>query len=303
MLKPVPVTMPLTSSQPGSSPVLAHHVDAEPQRSRLDLVDLAEDLLEAALVAPGSDPCLPAAAVRRGALEDPAEELDSLVEVEVLERVDPERLEEAPRRVQILLVRSRVAHERDALRPHVDRVRPLVDGGDARADDDVAAAGVVLLRRVRLDDSVGERRILTRLREHGREGEGAVAAGDHHVLGAAGEVRVLVEEDEVRRVAVRRGGALQPADLRRIALVVPAQLAGDDVRLGHDVRDARVVAAARRAEQRLDAPARPRLELGERRPVGGQEVRLGLRAQDGLSQVEGELLVGLDRTLAPDRRS
>ena len=83
--------------------------------------------------------------------------------------------------------------------------------------------------------------------------------------------------------------------LRRIALVVPAELAGDDVRLGHDVRDARVVAAARRAEQRLDAPARPGLELGERRPVGGQEVRLGLRAQDRLPQVERELLVGLNR--------
>ena len=42
---------------------------------------------------------------------------------------------------------------------------------------------------------------------------------------------------------------------------------------------------------------RPGVELGERRPVGGQEVRLGLRAQHGLAEVVGELLVGADRVV------
>ena len=169
MLKPVPVTMPLTSSQPGSSPCLLITCTRRP--SGPGLISSISPMIcsKRPSSRPGRDPRLPAAAVRRGALEDPAEELDPLVEVEVLERVDPERLEEAARRVQILLVRRRVAHERDALRPDVDRVRPLVDRRDPGADDDVAAARVVLLRRVRLHDPVGERGILARLREHGRD--------------------------------------------------------------------------------------------------------------------------------------
>ena len=109
--------MPVTSSQPGSSPCALDDVDAEAERARLDLVDLAEELLEAALRAALSDLRVPAAALRRGALEDAAEELDALVEVERLEGVDAERLEEAARRVQVLLVGGRVADERDALAP------------------------------------------------------------------------------------------------------------------------------------------------------------------------------------------
>src|SRR5213076_1241560 len=110
--------------------VLAHHVHAQPEWAGLDLVDLAEDLLEATFGAAGPDLRVPAAALRGGALEDAAEKLDPRVEVERVERVDPERLEEAARRVQVLLVRARVADERDALRAHVDHVRPFVDRGD-----------------------------------------------------------------------------------------------------------------------------------------------------------------------------
>ena len=40
---------------------------------------------------------------------------------------------------------------------------------------------------------------------------------------------------------------------------------------------------------------RPGVELGERRPVGREEVRLGLRAQHGLAEVVGELLIRADR--------
>src|SRR5205823_1303904 len=97
----------------------ARDVDAESERARLDLVDLAEQLLEAPFRAALRDLRVPAAPGRRGSLEDAAEELDALVEVERLIRVDAERLEEAARRVQVLLVRHRVADERDALRADV----------------------------------------------------------------------------------------------------------------------------------------------------------------------------------------
>ena len=247
---------------------------------------------------PVGDLRVPAAAVRRRPLEDAAEELHPLVEVECLEGVDPERLEEAARGVQVLLVRRRVADERDALRADVDRVRPLVDRGDPRADHDVAPVGVVRLRRVGLDDPVGEGGILPRLREHGRIGQRAVAAGEHDVLRAADELRVLVEEDEVRRVAVSGIGALEPADLRVVAVVVPAEPPRDDVRHAQDVRDAGVVLPPGGADQRAEAPARPGLELCERGPVGRQEVRLGLRPQNRLAEVERELLVRLDRVVA-----
>ena len=70
-------------------------------------------------------------------------------------------------------------------------------------------------------------------------------AGESDVLGAADELRLLVEQNEVGWAAVRGRGALQPADLVRIAVVIPAQPVGDDVRLGHDVRHAGVVAAPR----------------------------------------------------------
>ena len=277
--------------------VPARHVDAEPERPGLDLVDLADDLLEAALLAALLDPLLPAAPRRRRALEDPAEELDALVEAERLERVDAERLEEAARRVQVLLVGDRVADQGDDLRADVERVRPLVHRRDARADHDVAPALVVLLRRVGLDDPVGEHRVLARLGEHRRERQRAVARREHHVLRAPDEVRVLVVEDEVRLAPVHVP-ALQPADLRRVAVVVPAELVVDDLGLGHDVRHAGVVLPARGAEQRCRAPPRPRLELGEGRPVGREEVRLRLGAEDRLAEVERELLVRLDRVVA-----
>ena len=43
---------------------------------------------------------------------------------------------------------------------------------------------------------------------------------------------------------------------------------------------------------------RPGVELGERRPVRREEVRLGLRPQHGLPEVVSELLVGADRVVA-----
>ena len=116
LLKPVPQTTPVTSSQPGSVAVRARDVDAQAGGPGLDLVDLADDLVEAALRR--SPAAIFASQPRRdgdGALEDLAEELDALVEVELLERVDAERLEEAARRVQVLLVGRRVAEQRDHL--------------------------------------------------------------------------------------------------------------------------------------------------------------------------------------------
>ena len=54
------------------------------------------------------DPAPPAG---RGALQDLSQELDPLVEIGALERVDPQGLEEAPRGVQVLLLRRRPAQE------------------------------------------------------------------------------------------------------------------------------------------------------------------------------------------------
>jgi hypothetical protein len=80
--------------------------------------------------------------------------------------------------------------------------------------------------------------------------------------------------------------------------VLVAEHAGDERRLGEDLRDAWVELAARRPQERRRVLARPGVELRERRPVGRQEVRLRLGAQDRLAQVPGELLVRADRVRA-----
>ena len=51
LLNPVPATMPRDVEPARILAVLARDVHAQAQRARLDLVDLADDLLEAALVA------------------------------------------------------------------------------------------------------------------------------------------------------------------------------------------------------------------------------------------------------------
>ena len=235
----------------------------------------------------------PVAPRGRGAAEHLADEVDALVEGEALEGVDAGAVEQAARHVQVLLVRVRVAPQRDALGARVHAVDPLVHGGDARADDDVAPALVVLLRLVGLDHPVGGLGVVARLAVHAGEGERAVADRDQAVLAAADQLRVLVVQREVRR---RPRLAGDPADLHAAedALVV-AELLADDGGLGEDLGHARVELPARGAEQRRQAAAGGRVHLGERRPVGRREMRLRLRAQHRLTQVPGELLVGLHR--------
>ena len=53
--------------------------------------------------------------------------------------------------------------------------------------------------------------------------------------------------------------------------------------------------AADRSEQRRGVEPRVGVELREGRPVGRQEMGLGLGAQDRLAEIPGELLVGRDR--------
>ncbi len=123
-----------------------------------------------------------------------------------------------------------------------------------------------------------------------------MADRDHQVLRAADQLGVLVVEGEVGR---RAGLADDPAD---VAVaddpVLVAEHPGDERRLGEDLRHAGVELAPGRAQERRGILARPGVELGEGRPVGGQEVRLRLGAQDRLAEVPGELLVGADRVRA-----
>jgi hypothetical protein len=98
-------------------PVAVADVDAEPGRPGTDLVDLAHELLEAALLAAFADPLLPAAPPWRGPLEDLAEERQAPVDRQALEGVDPEGLEEAAGRVEVLLVRGGAAQQGDDLGP------------------------------------------------------------------------------------------------------------------------------------------------------------------------------------------
>ena len=121
-----------------------------------------------------------------------------------------------------------------------------------------------------------------------------MADREHHVLGAADELGVLVIEREVGRSARL---ADDPADVRPpmtrfgvaelvgVTIVASVRISGTP---GLNLRP-------RRAEERRRVAARLGVELGERRPVGGKEVRLGLGAQDRLAEVPGELLVGADR--------
>ena len=253
-----------------------------------------EQLLEAPLAAALLDLLQPAAPARGGALEDVAQELHARFEGQAGEGVDAQRLEQAARHVEVLLVGRRVAAQGDALGPDVERVGPFVDRRDARPEHDVAPVGVVALGLVGLHDALVDLGVGgLRLGQRRRERERPVAEREHHVLGAPDEVRVLVVEDEVRRILL----ALQPADAHRHARAVPVQALLHDARLGEDLRDAGVVLALRGAHERREAAVRPGVELGEGRPVGREEVRLGLRAQHGLAEVVGELLVRADRVV------
>src|SRR5262245_9431990 len=100
---------------------------------------------------------------------------------------------------------------------------------------------------------------------------------------APDEVRVLVIKHEVR-VARTFSLALEPTDSAGIAVLVPAEVVLDDVRLGEDVRNAGVVFAPCRADKERRATSRPCVQFGERRPVGGKEMRLRLRAENCLTE-------------------
>ena len=124
-----------------------------------------------------------------------------------------------------------------------------------------------------------------------------MAAGEHDVLRAADELGVLVEEDEVRCVAVlsRRAAASRPSwrsGCRSSRAAARRRLPFP----GYPARPGCIAAGPSGAA--AQAPARPGFEFCECRPVGRQEVRLGFRAQDRLAQVERELLVRLDRIVA-----
>ena len=121
--------------------VLARDVDAQAGGPRLHGVDLADQLLEPALVAAALHALQPAAPRRRRPFEHLAEELDAIVERQRLEDIDPERLEQAARHVEVLLVGRGVAAQGDHLRAGVEGVRPLVDRRDPGAQDDVAPSG------------------------------------------------------------------------------------------------------------------------------------------------------------------
>ena len=84
-------------------------VDDQPGRSGLDLGDVADHLLEAALLQPVLDHVGPAAPLRGGALEHPGEEVHALLEGEAAEGVDAAAVEQAAGHVQVLLLRLRVA--------------------------------------------------------------------------------------------------------------------------------------------------------------------------------------------------
>ena len=73
---------------------------------------------------------------------------------------------------------------------------------------------------------------------------------------------------------------------------------GDEVYYVEDLGDTGVVLAFYRAPQRRRGAVRPGVELGERRPVGREKMRLRLRAQHRLAEVIRVLLVGRDGVLA-----
>ena len=170
------------------------------------------------------------------------------------------------------------------LGPRVERVRPFVHRGDPGADHHVAAAG----RRRSWARTPGRRGRSrpgsSRASASGaRERQRPVTEREHHVLARGrGIARPRRRGRSAGWVRARRW--IQPTFCRH-APFVPAERLLDRRRLGQDLRDARVVAAPDRPEERRRAAARPGVELGEGRPVGRQEVRLGLGPEDGLAEV------------------
>ena len=77
--------------------------------------------------------------------------------------------------------------------------------------------------------------------------------------------------------------------------LVIAEFADHHRELGEYLRDPWVLAPCGRAQQTRGVASRERIELGEGRPVGGEEVRLGLRSEHGLAEVPCVLLVGVRR--------
>ena len=157
---------------------------------------------------------------------------------------------------------------------------------------EVAPASVVLLRLVGLHDPIGKPRIAAGLAEDAGERQGTVTDRDHHVLGATEQVSVLVVEGEVQGRAGLANDPPHPRAAEDPPLV--AQLLGHHRRLGEDLGDAGVELAADGPEKRRGVEPRVSVDLGEGRPVGGQEVRLGFGTQHRLTEVPGELLVGGD---------
>ncbi len=153
--------------------------------------------------------------------------------------------------------------------PASSDVGPLVDRRDAGADHDVAAALRVLLGLVGLHDPVGEL--------PGPCGPCASAGGKDSGPCPSASITCLARPMKFacssystkcgsggpRAGASRRAsGRAQSSQPRRRATTV---------RLGQDLRDARVVLAPGRAPQRRQRPVRARVELRERRPVGGRK--------------------------------
>ena len=128
----------------------------------------------------------------------------------------------------------------------------------------------------------------------GRERERPVAEREHHVLGAPDEVRVLVVEDEVRRdppraAASRRAPARASRPSSGACCTTPASVRISETP-GLYLRFVERTSGARLRCDQASSSA----NVGQ---SAGQEVRLGLRAQHGLAEVVGELLVRADRVV------